>query len=131
MLSKRIIALILCAVITVFAFSSCNSSDATSSDTDVPSGEINATGDSGNKDTDKNATDGGSLDNDGDEQFTEKLPGAESDMDSTEDGSTDENGTGDGSTDEGVTGTNTKKLQIIYILLLALSKAVSFIVEKN
>ena len=103
MLSKRIIALILCAVITVFAFSSCNSSDATSSDTDVPSGEINATGDSGNKDTDKNATDGGSLDNGGDEQFTEKLPGAESDMDSTEDGSTDENGTGDGSTDEGGT----------------------------
>lgn len=81
MLSKRMIALILCAVITLFSLSSCNSFDALVGESDTPSvntdatgGVTNGTGESGGDAT------GGATDNGG-ETPTEKPTDAPIDRD--------------------------------------------------
>lgn len=90
MLSKRMIALILCAVITLFSLSSCNSFDALVGESDTPSvntdatgGETNGTDDGvGNATggaTDDASTDDGSTD--GGETPTEKPTDAPIDRD--------------------------------------------------
>ena len=73
MLSKRMIALILCAVITLFSLSSCNSFDALVGESDTPSVNTDATGGETN-DT------GGATDNGG-ETPTEKPTDAPIDRD--------------------------------------------------
>ncbi|MBQ5633621.1 MAG: bifunctional metallophosphatase/5'-nucleotidase [Clostridia bacterium] len=85
MLSKRMIALILCAVITLFSLSSCNSFDALVGESDTPSvntdstgGETNGT-DEGVGNATGGATDGGSTD--GGETPTEKPTDAPIDRD--------------------------------------------------
>lgn len=76
MLSKRMIALILCAVITLFSLSSCNSFDAFVGESDTPSVNTDSTGgdtngtDDGVGNATGGATDGGSTD--GGETPTEK-----------------------------------------------------------
>ena len=85
MLSKRMIALILCAVITLFSLSSCNSFDALVGESDTPSvntdstvGDTNGT-DDGVGNATGGATDGGSTD--GGETPTEKPTDAPIDRD--------------------------------------------------
>ena len=73
MLSKRMIALILCAVITLFSLSSCNSFDALVGESDTPSVNTDATG------GDTNGTDDG----------VGNATGGATDDASTDDGSTD------------------------------------------
>ena len=73
MLSKRMIALILCAVITLFSLSSCNSFDALVGESDTPSVNTDATG------GETNGT-GGATDNGG-ETPTEKPTDAPIDRD--------------------------------------------------
>ena len=73
MLSKRMIALILCAVITLFSLSSCNSFDALLGESDTPSVNTDSTG------GETNAT-GGATDN-GSETPTEKPTDAPIDRD--------------------------------------------------
>lgn len=72
MLSKRMIALILCAVITLFSLSSCNSFDALVGESDTPSVNTDATGGetNGTGESEGDAT-GGATDNGG-ETPTEK-----------------------------------------------------------
>ena len=85
MLSKRMIALILCAVITLFSLSSCNSFDALVGESDTPSVNTDATGgetngtDDGLGNATGGATDGGSTD--GGETPTEKPTDAPIDRD--------------------------------------------------
>ena len=81
MLSKRMIALILCAVITLFSLSSCNSFDALVGESDTPSVNTDATGGdtNGTDDGVGNAT-GGATD-DGSETPTEKPTDAPIDRD--------------------------------------------------
>ena len=85
MLSKRMIALILCAVITLFSLSSCNSFDALVGESDTPSVNTDATGgetngtDDGVGNATGGATDGGSTD--GGETPTEKPTDAPIDRD--------------------------------------------------
>ena len=66
MLSKRMIALILCAVITLFSLSSCNSFDALVGESDTPSVNTDATGGetNGTGESEGDAT-GGATDNGG------------------------------------------------------------------
>ena len=78
MLSKRMIALILCAVITLFSLSSCNSFDALVGESDTPSVNTDSTG-GGTNDTDESATDDNSTD--GGETPTEKPTDAPIDRD--------------------------------------------------
>ena len=78
MLSKRMIALILCAVITLFSLSSCNSFDALVGESDTPSVNTDSTGGETN-DTDESATDDNSTD--GGETPTEKPTDAPIDRD--------------------------------------------------
>ena len=78
MLSKRMIALILCAVITLFSLSSCNSFDALVGESDTPSVNTDSTGGEIN-DTDESATDDNSTD--GGETPTEKPTDAPIDRD--------------------------------------------------
>ena len=85
MFSKRMIALILCAVITLFSLSSCNSFDALVGESNTPSVNTDATGGETN-DTDDGVgnatggtTDGGSTD--GGETPTEKPTDAPIDRD--------------------------------------------------
>ena len=81
MFSKRMIALILCAVITLFSLSSCNSFDALVGESDTPSVNTDATGGdtNGTDDGVGNAT-GGATD-DGSETPTEKPTDAPIDRD--------------------------------------------------
>ena len=85
MLSKRMIALILCAVITLFSLSSCNSFDALVGESDTPSVNTDSTGgdtngtDDGVGNATGGATDGGSTD--GGETPTEKPTDAPIDRD--------------------------------------------------
>lgn len=81
MLSKRMIALILCAVITLFSLSSCNSFDALVGESDTPSVNTDATGGetNGTDDGVGNAT-GGATDSGG-ETPTEKPTDAPIDRD--------------------------------------------------
>ena len=81
MLSKRMIALILCAVITLFSLSSCNSFDALVGESDTPSVNTDATGGetNGTGESEGDAT-GGATDNGG-ETPTEKPTDAPIDRD--------------------------------------------------
>ena len=90
MLSKRMIALILCAIITLFSLSSCNSFDALVGESDTPSVNTDATGGDTNGTydgvgnatggaTDDASTDDGSTD--GGETPTEKPTDAPIDRD--------------------------------------------------
>ena len=81
MLSKRMIALILCAVITLFSLSSCNSFDALVGESDTPSVNTDATGGetNGTGESEGDAT-GGATD-DGGETPTEKPTDAPIDRD--------------------------------------------------
>ena len=72
------IALILCAVITLFSLSSCNSFDALVGESDTPSVNTDSTG-GGTNDTDESATDDNSTD--GGETPTEKPTDAPIDRD--------------------------------------------------
>ena len=88
------IALILCAVITLFSLSSCNSFDALVGESDTPSVNTDSTGGETN-DTDESATDDNSTD--GGETPTEKPTDAPIDRDAhtdeDNDGSCDDCGT--------------------------------------
>ena len=96
MLSKRMIALILCAVITLFSLSSCNSFDALVGESDTPSVNTDSTGGetSGTGESEGDAT-GGATDNGGEtptEQPTDAPIDRDAHTDEDNDGSCDDCG---------------------------------------
>ena len=91
MLSKRIIALLLCVIITLAAFSSCNSFDAITGDSDysqdgAQSGQASDTGENNNADYTNGGSSGGDSTNGGntDPDGSTEAPGGNDQTDNVE-----------------------------------------------